>query len=240
MTQILDLRQIQSRSLEPLFQEEIRHWRDELHWDYRPSVELIRKFIDSRALGGYAAMEDGRPAGYGFYVLEDHKGLIGGLYVSSNYAQEAITKKLLTEMVTALHSTPRLARVEAQLMPFGTQLDPIFLRNIVLLPGCGQFLPEASFLVRPATGDRPVGMILTSTVAEGVGHTTQICVMPGHQGNGIGRALMESSIQALRRRDYKSVSLTVTSINSSAVRLYEHLGFRTIKQFAAGFWNAQS
>jgi ribosomal protein S18 acetylase RimI-like enzyme len=113
-----------------------------------------------------------------------------------------------------------------------------FLRNIVLLPGCGQFLPEASFLVCPATGDRPVGMILTSTVAEGVGHTTQICVMPGHQGNGIGRALMESSIQALRRRDYKSVSLTVTSINSSAVRLYEHLGFRTIKKFAAGVWNA--
>src|SRR6202453_2609121 len=65
-----------------------------------------------------------------------------------------------------------------------------FLRNIVLLPGCGQFLPEASFLVQPITGDRPVGMALTSTVAEGVGHTTQICVMPGHQGNGIGRALM--------------------------------------------------
>ena len=311
MTQILDLRQIQSRSLEPLFQEEIRHWRDELHWDYRPSIELIKKFIDSRALGGYAAMEDGRPAGYGFYVLEDHKGLIGGLYVSSHFAQENITKKLITEMVTALHATPRLARIEAQLMPFGSKLDPTFLsqyfklhdrqfmllplaaaklsvkqisaglkvepwsdrafepaarliqlayanhvdgeindqyrseaggvkflRNIVLLPGCGVFLPEASFIVRSVTGDRPVGMILTSTVAEGVGHTTQICVMPGHQGAGIGRALMETSIQALRRRDYQAVSLTVTSINTSAVRLYEHLGFQTIKKFAAGVWQA--
>ncbi len=57
-----------------------------------------------------------------------------------------------------------------------------FLRNIVLLPGCGQFLPEASFLVRPVTGDRPIAMILTSTVAEGVGHTTQVCVMPGIRG----------------------------------------------------------
>ena len=311
MTQILDLRQIQSRSLEPLFQEEIRHWRDELHWDYRPSVELIKKFIDSRALGGYAAMEGGHPAGYGFYVLEDHKGLIGGLYVSSQFAQENITKKLVIEMVTALHATPRLARIEAQLMPFGSKLDPAFLsqyfklhdrqfmllpladaklgskqisaglkvepwsdrafepaarliqlayanhvdgeindqyrseaggvkflRNIVLLPGCGVFLPEASFIVRSLTGDHPVGMILTSTVAEGVGHTTQICVMPGHQGAGIGRALMETSVQALRRRDYKAVSLTVTSINTSAVRLYEHLGFQTIKQFAAGVWQA--
>ncbi len=308
--QIVDLRQIQSRSLEPLFQEEARHWRDELHWDYRPSIELIRKFVDSRSLGGFVAVEGGCPAGYGFYVLEDHKGLIGGLFVSSNFTQEPITKLLVTEMVSALHATPRLERVEAQLMPFGAELDPAFLsqhfrlygrqfmllnlaeaklggkplssglrlepwtdrafepaarliqlsyanhvdgeindqyrseaggmkflRNIVLLPGCGQFLPEASFLVRPASGDRPVGMVLTSTVAERVGHTTQICVMPGHQGHGIGRALMESAIQALRRRRYEALSLTVTSVNTSAVQLYEHLGFRTIKKFAAGVWH---
>jgi ribosomal protein S18 acetylase RimI-like enzyme len=113
-----------------------------------------------------------------------------------------------------------------------------FLRNIVLLPGCGQFLPEASFLVRPATGDHPVAMILTSTVAEGVGHTTQICVMPGYQGGGIGRQLMEHSIEALRQQKYKSLSLTVTTINKRAVELYEHLGFRTVKTFAAGVWQA--
>jgi ribosomal protein S18 acetylase RimI-like enzyme len=309
--QIVDLRQIQSRTLDPLFQEEAHHWRDELYWDYRPSIDLIRKFIDSHSLGGFVATENGSPAGYGFYVLEDHKGLIGGLFVSSNFTQGPITKSLVTEMVTALHATPRLERVEAQLMPFGAELDPDFLsqhfrlygrqfmllniadarlsgkplstglrlepwtdrafesaarliqlsyanhvdgeindqyrteaggmkflRNIVLLPGCGQFLPEASFLVRPATGDRPIGMVLTSTVSERVGHTTQICVMPGHQGHGIGRALMESSIQALRRRRYESLSLTVTSTNTSAVQLYEHLGFRTIKKFAAGVWHA--
>jgi ribosomal protein S18 acetylase RimI-like enzyme len=309
--QILDLRQVHSRSLEILFQEETRHWREELHWDYRSSVELIRKFIDSHALGGFVAMENGQPAGYGFYVLEDHKGLIGGLFASSQYPQAPITEKLLTEMMSALHVTPRLQRIEAQLMPFGTGLDPKFLsqflrlharqfmllpleqarlankplssglriepwtdrafesaarliqlayadhvdgeindqyrseaggmkflRNIVLLPGCGQFLPEASFLVRPVTGDRLVGMVLASTVAEGVGHTTQICVLPGYQGHGIGRQLMEHSIQALRRRKYEYLSLTVTSINKQAVQLYEHLGFDTIKTFAAGVWQA--
>lgn len=307
--QIIDLRQVQSRSLDVLFQEETRHWRDELHWDYRSSVDLIRRFIDARSLGGFVALEDGKPAGYGFYVLEDHKGLIGGLFVSSHYPQAPITEKLLGEMLDELREAPRLQRIEAQLMPFGTELDPAllsryfrlharqfmllslakamlsgaplsaglriepwtdramesaarliqlayadhvdgeindqyrseaggmrFLRNIVLLPGCGQFLPEASFLVRPATGDKLVAMALTSTVADGVGHTTQICVMPGYQGHGIGRQLMESSILALRRRDYEFLSLTVTSINKRAVELYEHLGFRTIKTFAAGVW----
>jgi ribosomal protein S18 acetylase RimI-like enzyme len=309
--QIVDLRQLHSRSLESLFREEAERWRDELQWDYRPSIDLVRKFIDSRALGGYAAVQDGRPAGYGFYVLEDHKGLIGGLFVSAQHSQGPITQRLLTEMLGALRATPRLERIEAQLMPFGTELDPAFLsqhfrlharqfmllsldtaklsnklsstglriepwtdrafesaarliqlayanhvdgrindqycseagslrflRNIVLLPGCGQFLPEASFLVRPATGDHPVAMILTSTVADGVGHTTQVCVMPGYQGGGIGRRLMEHSIEALRRHKYKSLSLTVTTINKRAVELYEHLGFRTVKTFAAGVWQA--
>jgi ribosomal protein S18 acetylase RimI-like enzyme len=315
--QIVDLRQVHSRALEPLFQEEARHWRDELHWDYLPSIDLIRKFIDTRSLNGYLAMKDGRPAGYGFYVLEDHKGLIGGLFVSSQFQhtaitkdrQDVITRELLSEMFSALRSTPLLQRIEAQLMPFGTELDPVFLsqyfrlhkrqfmllnlaeanlsgkplsaglrlepwsdrafesaarliqlayadhvdgaindqyrseaggmkflRNIVILPGCGQFLPEASFLVRPATSDSLIGMVLTSTVQERVGHTTQICVMPGYQKHGIGRALMEQSIQALRRRHYERLSLTVTAVNSSAVDLYAHLGFRTIKRFAAGVW----
>jgi ribosomal protein S18 acetylase RimI-like enzyme len=309
--QIVDLRQLNSRALEGLFQEETRRWREELLWDYRPSIDLVRKFIDSRALGGCAAVENGHPTGYGFYVIEDHKGLIGGLFVSSQKSQASTTERLLTEILVAMRGTPRLARIEAQLMPFGMELDanllsrhfqlhsrqfmllaldnatlserPIsaglriepwtdrafdsaaqliqlayanhvdgqindqyrseagslrFLRNIVLLPGCGQFLPEASFLVRPATGDHPIGMILTSTVAEGVGHTTQVCVMPGHQGSGIGRHLMEHSIQALRRRNYRSLSLTVTSVNRRAVELYERLGFRTVKQFAAGVWQA--
>jgi ribosomal protein S18 acetylase RimI-like enzyme len=113
-----------------------------------------------------------------------------------------------------------------------------FLRNIVLLPGCGQFVPEASFLVRPANGDPPIAMILTSTVDAGVGHTTQLCVMPGYQGHGIGRQLMERSIEALQRRNYESLSLTVTSVNTRAVGLYERLGFRTIKTCAAGVWTA--
>src|ERR1700690_3249583 len=140
--QIIDLRQMHSRSLEDLFHEEAHHWQAELHWDYQPSIQLIRKFIDSHALGGFAALENGQPAGYGFYVLEDHKGLIGGLFVSAQHAQSSITERLLTEMLGALRATPRLERIEAQLMPFGTELDPSFLsqhfrlhaRQFMLLP----------------------------------------------------------------------------------------------------------
>jgi GNAT superfamily N-acetyltransferase len=270
---------------------------------------LIRRFIDSRALGGSVATENGQATGYGFYVLEDHKGLIGGLFVSSRTEQGPVTQRLLREILAALRSTPRLQRIEAQLMPFGTEIDPAFLspdfhlhtrqfmllplrdaelrdqplspglrlepwqdrafepaarliqlayadhidaeindqyrseaggmkflRNIVLLPGCGTFMPEASFVVRPTGETRLAGMILTSTVADRVGHTTQVCVMPGYQGHHIGRQLMERSIEMLRQKGYESLSLTVTTSNRRAVELYERLGFRTIKTFAAGVW----
>lgn len=305
---IVDLRQISSRQLAPLFEEEARHWREELQWDYRPSLDLVRKFLDARSLSGYADLEEGKPAGYGFYVLEDHKGLMGGLYVSARYAQAGIGQRIFSEMFATLRGLPRIERIEAQIIPFGCALDeslaahgfrqftrqfmllpltgppaeakPVseglrlerwqdrhfepcarliqlaytdhvdgeindqyrteagalkFLKNIILLPGCGQFQADASFLLHAAGGGL-IGVVLTSAVSRGVGHTTQICVLPGYQGRGLGRLLMEASVRALRSLGYHALSLTVTSANAHAVELYEHLGFRTIKSFAAGVW----
>ena len=307
--QILDLRQVHSRALQPLFQEEADHWRRELYWDYRPSQHLIRKFIDAHSLAGYAALEGKQPVGYGFYVFEDQKGLIGGLFASAEFDPIGVSKKILLEMFASLRATPFIERIEAQLMPYGVALDGLleeqkfrlrrrqfmllelpvdvifrsqaqnglhleawsdkclepcahliqsaytdhvdseindqyrtelgatkFLRNIVLLPGCGQFCPEASFIVRPGPSETPIGMVLTSTVAPGIGHTTQICVLPGYQKNGLGRRLMESSLSALQQHGYRALTLTVTATNANAVRLYENLGFRTVKTFAAGVW----
>jgi ribosomal protein S18 acetylase RimI-like enzyme len=69
-----------------------------------------------------------------------------------------------------------------------------------------------------------------------VGHTTQICVMPGFQGHGLGRLLMLTAADALRAQKFKELTLTVTSDNHTAVHLYERLGFSTVKSFTAGVW----
>jgi len=111
-----------------------------------------------------------------------------------------------------------------------------FLKNIILLPGCGQFVPGASFVLRQPGSDDLVAAVLTSEVASGVGHTTQICVLPGYQGHGLGRMLMQSSVEALRAMKFRELTLTVTSENRSAVQLYEKLGFTTIRAFTAGVW----
>ena len=49
---IVDLRQTTVRQIEPLLEEEARHWRDELHWDYRGALDLIKRFLEAHALCG--------------------------------------------------------------------------------------------------------------------------------------------------------------------------------------------
>src|SRR5271168_802923 len=305
---IVGLRPTTVRQIEPLLEEEARHWREELHWDYRGALDLIKRFLDAHALAGCVAFENGSAIGYSFYVLEEQKGLIGGLYVSSRSPQASIRRRLLEEMLFSMRALPHLTRIEAQLMPFSGPVDtPLedqgfrlytrqfmllelgklqprasastgmrlerwndryfdscakliylayanhvdgeindqyrsragalkFLKNIILLPGCGQFVPNASFVLRQPGSDELVAAVLTSEVSPGVGHTTQICVLPGFQGSGLGRLLMQTSVEALRTLKFKELTLTVTSENRTAVQLYERLGFHTIKSFTAGVW----
>ena len=107
-----------------------------------------------------------------------------------------------------------------------------------MLPGCGQFLPDASFVIQGTAREGLIGAVLTSAVAPGVGHTTQICVLPGEQNRGMGRMLLEASIGALRARRFHALSLTVTSANTRAVQIYERAGFTTLRTFAAAVWRA--
>jgi ribosomal protein S18 acetylase RimI-like enzyme len=70
----------------------------------------------------------------------------------------------------------------------------------------------------------------------GVGHITQVCIVPEFRRRGLGLRLMEASIQALKSRKYHALSLTVTAANENAVRLYERMGFQTLRTFTAAVW----
>src|ERR1700746_3993956 len=111
---IVDLRQTTVRQLEPLLEEEASHWRDELHWDYRGALDLIKRFLEAHALCGSVAFENGTPAGYSFYVLEEQKGLIGGLYVSNKYQQATIGGRLLEEMLFSMGGVAQLSRIQGE------------------------------------------------------------------------------------------------------------------------------
>lgn len=111
-----------------------------------------------------------------------------------------------------------------------------FLHNIVQFPGCGVFEAAASVAAYDRRSGKMCGMVLSSIVGEGSGHITQLCVHPDYQRLGLGHELLRHALVLLERAGCHTASLTVTVENRTARMLYERLGFRVMRKFAAYVW----
>ena len=80
------------------------------------------------------------------------------------------------------------------------------------------------------------GLILCSRVRHDVGHVTQVCILPEFRSHGLGEALLACTSNALRKRKFSTLSLTVTEANVRAVELYKRLGFDAQRVFDAFVW----
>lgn len=114
--EIVDLRRLAARDLQTLLHEETAAWRDELEWDFEKSADLVRRFVDLRALNGCALVEDGEVTGYLYYVLEENKGLIGDLFVRREWRSPDRELRLLEWGLAAIMATRPINRIESQLM----------------------------------------------------------------------------------------------------------------------------
>ena len=114
--ELADLRRLSPRDLEPLLAEETKTWRDELEWEFEKSADLVRRFVELRALNGSALIEHGTVTGYVYYVLEENKALLGDLYVARNLASSGRENRLLEAALEETMRNPPVTRVECQLM----------------------------------------------------------------------------------------------------------------------------
>jgi ribosomal protein S18 acetylase RimI-like enzyme len=117
--EILDLRHFSSADLRPLLADETQLWSRLLAWDYTGSAEMILRYVDSKILPGYAAVDRGRVFGYSFFVYEGSKGVIGDLYVVNGSRlpdARQVEQRLLTHVIETLQQSPGIHRVEAQLL----------------------------------------------------------------------------------------------------------------------------
>jgi len=146
--EILDLRLIETKDLRPLLEEERIAWRDILRWDYSTTAAMVIRFMDARALTGYAMMEAGRAVGYSFYVIECNKGLIGDAFFSPNHRNGTNEVQLITHILETLQATPGLRRIEAQLL----NLDAPGLREHFHSLGFQSYDRQFLFLSIPAAG----------------------------------------------------------------------------------------
>ncbi len=308
---VVDLRKVSAADLTPLLEEETGVWQRALDWDFEPSAELVRRFVDMQALNGFALLEGKRVIGYCYYIREEKKGLIGDLYVREHDRSVEREHALIEATLESLWRSSGVHRVEAQLLlldsplarklpfaawfrafprrfleataskavtlaehsPQGVSITPWtearqddsarlvaaayrghvdsdindqyrspsgarrFLNNIVQYPGCGTFFGPASYAANDAKGAL-CGMSLASLVSDTTGHITQICVTPAQRGKGVGYELLRRSMLALAAHGCHTVGLTVTSTNTGAIRLYEQMGFRDRREFAAYVWDA--
>ena len=144
--EILDLRHFSSSDLRPLLEDEAAVWMRLLSWDYGGSAAMIQRYVDSKILPGYAAVERGQICGYAFFVYEGSKGVIGDLFVANGGRTEnahEVESRLLLHVIETLQQSPGIHRIEAQLLlhetgavgrPFVEQGFQRFERLFMLLP----------------------------------------------------------------------------------------------------------
>lgn len=129
-----------------------------------------------------------------------------------------------------------------------------FLKQIVAAadtftydPGMAEVEAEAIWMVRSpgrvvVAEAEGVGVVGTATMyANRAGPGAHIAsasfmVDPAHQGRGVGRALVLDSLGWARTHGFRGMQFNaVAATNSSAVRLYESLGFTVIGTVPGGF-----
>jgi ribosomal protein S18 acetylase RimI-like enzyme len=114
-----------------------------------------------------------------------------------------------------------------------------FLNNIVHYAGCGNFSPQASYVLVERASHELAAMVLSSRISDRCGHLTQVCVHPGYRRHGLARLLLAQAAFSLMRHGAAEVSLTVTESNSSAVKLYKSDGYQCAHNFDAAVWQRE-
>jgi ribosomal protein S18 acetylase RimI-like enzyme len=113
------------------------------------------------------------------------------------------------------------------------------METITQLGGCGEYLPDESFVAVHRPTRRVAALLaLTAVRPRRTAHIPQVAVAREFQGIGLGTALMKRAFARLAGKGFQEVSLTVTDLNVGAVRLYERLGFTTFQTFGAFVWNS--
>jgi mycothiol synthase len=111
--------------------------------------------------------------------------------------------------------------------PTPVRLDPLDLRRWLAEPG---FRDEDTILLEDATG-AIAGFVSTDPRHGPDGSTVRSAelwamgVAPAHRGRGLGRLLLRIGVGRLRALGVETVTLSVSSANSTALALYESEGF---------------
>jgi ribosomal protein S18 acetylase RimI-like enzyme len=93
------------------------------------------------------------------------------------------------------------------------------------------FVPQATWLIGCYKRRQfvPCATIQGIVDFDGVGSIQNVGVAPEHRGFGLGKMLLYQSLLGFQTQKTKRVTLEVTAQNFTALKLYEQIGFRTVR-----------
>lgn len=95
------------------------------------------------------------------------------------------------------------------------------------------FLPRCTWLLVSTLSETfgPVAVGTTQCVApvHRQAAIQNVGIVPEFRGQGLGRALVDRTLLAMREEGFERATLEVTSRNEQAVALYHRIGFRTVR-----------
>jgi GNAT superfamily N-acetyltransferase len=124
----MDLSAVRPVELEELWQREEQLWRERLFWDVSDRLAALGRVVQRGDLSGKAVRVGGRIAGYAYYMLRGHLGVIADL-VASPGSSTAATATLMQETVDEIRRTG-VSRIESSFVAIdGPSLPPLFERE---------------------------------------------------------------------------------------------------------------
>lgn len=110
----LPLSAFAARELAPLLDEEAAHWRGELLWDFSEVSAAVRAGLDRRSLLGRAALAEGDPIAYCYFIQESGRAVVGSLYTAAAHRGRGHEEALLGAVLEDALSDVENERVECQ------------------------------------------------------------------------------------------------------------------------------
>jgi ribosomal protein S18 acetylase RimI-like enzyme len=114
MLRIRSLREVRSRELRTLFDEEVAHWARELEWEYSEVVAAIGAGLDGRTVEGCALVDGPRPVAYCYWLREEGRVVVGSTFASERFRDRGLEEDLLDSVIAEVQSLPGNARIEGQ------------------------------------------------------------------------------------------------------------------------------
>jgi GNAT superfamily N-acetyltransferase len=136
-----------------------------------------------------------------------------------------------------LNSTPRVVDYSKDLGHHFARLNRVWIEkhfylepeDLRVLGDPEKIIDEGGFVFFAFVGNKVVGTCALLNSGDNSFELVKMAVDEAYRGAGVGRLLLERSIERCRENDASELKLETNTVLESAVRLYRKLGFREVE-----------